>query len=129
MTSLWGVLKKREIDGIPGLVTVVAQDSKTGEVLMVAYTDEDGFNNTLETGKAHYYSTSRRKSWLKGESSGHTQKVEEVLLDCDMDCIVLKIIQEGGACHKGYRSCFFRKVAGGEIVDVGEKIFSPDEVY
>jgi len=108
------------------LVPAVVQDAETGEVLMLAYMNQEALAKTLETGKAHYWSRSRGKLWLKGESSGHFQKVVETRIDCDQDAILLKVEQEGGACHMGYRSCFFRDLEG-EVV--GEKVFDPDEVY
>jgi len=127
--GLWGELKTRNVDGIDGLFTVVVQDGKTCEVLMLAYANQEALEKTIATGLAHYYSTSRKKLWLKGESSGNTQKVSEVLVDCDGDAVVYKVEQKGGACHKGYRSCFFRKVSTGVLETVGEKLFDPDEVY
>ncbi len=127
--SLFSELKSRNVDGIDGLYTIIAQDSKTNEVLMVAYANREALEKTLATGKAHYFSTSRKKIWLKGESSGHVQKVSEILVDCDGDAIVYKITQEGGACHTGYRSCFYRKVSGDSLKVVGEKVFDPTKVY
>ncbi len=113
-----------------GLIPVIAQDWQTGEVLMLAYMNEEAWQKTLETGKAHYFSRSRQKIWLKGESSGHVQLVKEILLDCDLDTVLLKVEQRGGAaCHKGYRSCFFRRLKDGELEVVGEKIFDPEVVY
>jgi phosphoribosyl-AMP cyclohydrolase len=109
-----------------GLIVAIAQDYKTGEVLMCAYMNPEAVKKTLETGIAHYWSRSRQKLWKKGESSGHVQKVKEILVDCDADALLLKIEQIGGACHTGYRSCFYRR-ADGEIV--GEKIFEPENVY
>jgi len=114
-------LKFREVDGIPGLVIAIAQDFKSGEVLMVAFTNKEGIQKTIETGKVHYFSTSRNKLWLKGETSGHVQRVREVLIDCDGDAILFKVEQEGAACHEGYRSCFFRRIGKGGIKIVGEK--------
>ncbi|MFC1581918.1 phosphoribosyl-AMP cyclohydrolase [Planctomycetota bacterium] len=118
-----------EMDFKKGLLTAIAQDAETGEVLMVAFMNEEAFQKTVTTGQAHYYSRSRGKLWLKGETSGHIQEVEEVLVDCDLDAVVMKVRQSGAACHKGYRTCFFRKVEGEELVTVGEKVFDPDEVY
>ena len=113
-----------------GLIPVIAQDWQTGEVLMLAYMNEESFRRTLETGKATYWSRSRQKFWVKGESSGNVQLVKEILVDCDEDTLVLKIEQIGGAaCHEGYRSCFFRRVAGDELVVIGERVFDPAEVY
>lgn len=108
------------------LVHVVVQDVQTNEVLMCAYMNEEAFKLTQETNIAHYWSRSRQKLWKKGESSGHLQKVHEILIDCDCDDLLLRVEQIGGACHMGYRSCFYRSVDG-EVV--GEKVFDPDEVY
>ena len=127
--SLWDELKTRQIDGLDGLYTVVVQDDVTGEVLMLAYANEEALKLTLETGLAHYFSTSRKKLWLKGESSGNTQSVSEVLVDCDGDALIYKVKQKTAACHKGYRSCFFRKINGGEAEIFCEKQFDPDAVY
>lgn len=125
----WSILKKRTIDGIPDLITVIAQDSRSNEVLMVAYANEEAFGRTLETKKAHYYSTSRKKIWLKGESSGNIQRIVDVLVDCDADAVIYKVEQAGGACHTGYRSCFYRKIVDGKLKVFGEKMFDPEEVY
>jgi phosphoribosyl-AMP cyclohydrolase len=108
------------------LIPAISQDWKTGEVLMLAYMNEEALAKTRQTGKAHYYSRSRKKLWLKGESSGHFQLVKEIRIDCDQDAILLLIEQKGGACHTGYRSCFYRTIDG---TIVSEKIFSPEEVY
>ncbi len=113
-----------------GLVPVIAQDWQTGEVLMLAYMNREAWQKTLETGKVHYFSRSRGKLWLKGESSGHVQVVKEIYLDCDEDTVLIKVEQLGqAACHKGYRSCFYRRVEGDKLVTVGEKIFDPEVVY
>ncbi|MHB8829384.1 MAG: phosphoribosyl-AMP cyclohydrolase [Syntrophales bacterium] len=115
-----------------GLVPAVVQDYETGDVLMVAYMNRESWQKTLETGKAHYWSRSRRSLWLKGESSGNFQIVREVRIDCDEDTVLLKVDQQGGAaCHTGHRSCFYRKMDEGEgdFVVVGEKAFDPEEVY
>jgi len=108
------------------LKPAIAQDYETGEVLMLAYMDEEALRLTRETGKAHYWSRSRGKLWKKGESSGHEQLVKAILIDCDEDTILLKVEQIGGACHTGYRSCFYRTIDG-KIV--GTKVFEPEEVY
>lgn len=102
-------LKPRTVDGIPGLFVAVAQDANNGEVLMVAFTNTEGIEKSLATGRVHYYSTSRKSLWLKGETSGSFQTIKEVCLDCDGDTILFKVEQAGSACHEGYRSCFFRK--------------------
>ena len=113
-----------------GLIPAIAQDSETGEVLMMAYVNEDSWKLTLETGIAHYWSRSREKLWKKGESSGNIQEVKEIRVDCDYDCVLLKIRQIGeAACHTGYRSCFFNVVRGGELVQEGTRVFDPKDVY
>ena len=122
-------LKSRSVDGIGGLFTVVAQDEVSGEVLMVAYASREAVEKTLESGQAHYYSTSRGKLWMKGESSGHTQEVSEVLVDCDGDALIYRISEAGPACHKGYRTCFYRKIDQGELKATQAKAFDPDKVY
>ena len=97
---------------------------------MLAYINQESWQKTLETGKAHYWSRSRNKLWLKGESSGHVQLVKEILVDCDEDTVVFKVEQLGGAaCHKGYASCFFRRVKGDDLEVIAEPIFDPDKVY
>jgi len=113
-----------------GLVPVIAQDFRTNEVLMLAYMNRESWLNTLATGKATYWSRSRKSLWLKGESSGHIQQVKEIYIDCDEDTVLLKVDQVGGAaCHTGYRSCFYRRLADGEVEIKEEKIFNPEEVY
>lgn len=113
-----------------GLLPAIVQDCETGRVLMLAYINELAWKKTLETGKAHYWSRSRNKLWLKGESSGHVQHVREIYVDCDRDTVVFKVEQVGrAACHKGYRSCFFRRLTDGELQIVEERIFDPKEVY
>ncbi len=108
------------------LIPAVAQDSDSGEVLMLAYVTEEALERTRETGLAHYYSRSRDELWQKGATSGHVQHVEEVRVDCDGDALLYRVRQEGGACHTGYESCFYRTV-GGEVV--GDRLFDPDDVY
>ncbi len=113
-----------------GLIPAIAQDRRTGEILMLAYINEKALEKTLETGKAHYWSRSRQSLWLKGESSGHVQMVDEVLIDCDGDTVVYRVDQRGGAaCHKGYRSCFYRVVDQHHTRTIGEPVFDPDSVY
>ncbi|EJN60031.1 phosphoribosyl-AMP cyclohydrolase [Halogranum rubrum] len=112
--------------GDDGLVPAVAQDAETGEVLMLAYVSPAALDRTRETGYAHYYSRSRDELWKKGGSSGHLQTVQEVRVDCDADTLLYLVDQEGGACHTGHRSCFYRTVDGDEV---GEKVFDPDDVY
>jgi len=113
-----------------GLIPVIAQDYKTNEVLMLAYMNKEAWEKTLETGKATYWSRSRNKLWLKGETSGNFQIVKEIFVDCDLDTVLLKVEQIGeAACHEGYKSCFFRKISEGDIKIIGEKIFDPKEKY
>ena len=113
-----------------GLLPAIVQDFRTNEVLMLAYINQESWRQTMATGKAHFWSRSRNKLWLKGETSGHVQLVREILVDCDQDTVVFKVEQVGGAaCHEGYRSCFFRRVAGQGLAVVGERIFDPAKVY
>jgi phosphoribosyl-AMP cyclohydrolase len=113
-----------------GLLPAIVQDYKTGDVLMLAYINKESWLETLKTGKAHFWSRSRSKLWLKGESSGHVQVIKNILVDCDQDTVVFQVEQLGGAaCHKGYYSCFYRRVQGDELVIDGEPIFNPEEVY
>ncbi len=114
-----------------GLVPVIVQDAETGDVLMLAYMNEEAYQKTLETGKATYWSRSRQKLWVKGESSGNIQEVKGIYVDCDEDTILLKVHQVGGAaCHTGHRSCFYRKRdEGGVFKEIEPPIFDPKEVY
>ena len=113
-----------------GLIPAIAQDAADGEVLMLAYINREAWEHTLRTGTATYWSRSRNKLWVKGESSGNVQKVKEILVDCDEDTVVFKVEQIGGAaCHEGYRSCFFRKVDDDHLVTVGHRVFDPKQVY
>lgn len=117
-------------DKLGGLIAAVAQDFRTGEILMVAFMNQEAWEATLATGRATYYSRSRKSLWVKGETSGHTQIVKEILIDCDNDAVVLKIEQAGGAaCHTGYRSCFHKRIQNGAIQVIGIPIFDPKEVY
>jgi phosphoribosyl-AMP cyclohydrolase len=113
-----------------GLVPAIVQDAETKEVLMMAYMNRESWEATLQTGKATYWSRSRQKLWLKGETSGHFQIIKAVFIDCDDDTILLQVEQLGeAACHTGHKSCFYRKLSGKDFVVVGEKIFNPEEVY
>jgi len=109
-----------------GLVPAIAQDYENGEVLMLAYMNTEALQKTISTGKAHYYSRSRSKLWLKGETSGHVQLIKEIRYDCDADAILIKVDQKVGACHTGHRSCFYRTIDGEESKD---QVFDPDMVY
>jgi len=110
-----------------GLVPAIAQDAATGEVLMLAYMNAEALRLTLTTGYATYFSRSRQTLWIKGETSGNRQQVVEVLLDCDLDAVLLKIEQTGAACHTGFRSCFYRRVQEGRLETVGERLFEPKQ--
>jgi phosphoribosyl-AMP cyclohydrolase len=113
-----------------GLIPTIVQDFKTGEVLMLAFMNEDSWRETLKTGMATYWSRTRRELWVKGKTSGNVQWVKEIRIDCDDDTVLLKVDQVGNAaCHTGYRSCFFKKVEGDSVRVVGSKIFDPKEVY
>ncbi|MBR4447238.1 phosphoribosyl-AMP cyclohydrolase [Methanobrevibacter sp.] len=130
---------RHEINGIK-VITAVAQDVETNEILMLANMNKEALIKTIETGKAHYWSTSRNQLWLKGESSGHFQEVHEILVDCDMDAIILKISQTGAACHEGYKSCFFRKLNTENKINIDDlkeedveiilkRLVNPEDVY
>ena len=113
-----------------GLLPAIVQEYESGDILMLAYINRESWERTLKTGKAHFWSRSRKKIWLKGETSGHVQIIHDILIDCDNDTVVFKVEQVGGAaCHTGYRSCFFRRINGLELQIIGEKIFNPDTVY
>ena len=129
---------RHEINGVK-VITAIAQDADTNQILMLANMNKEAFIKTIETDKAHYWSTSRNQLWLKGESSGHFQEVQEILVDCDMDAIILKIRQEGAACHEGYYSCFFRKLNTDNDINIEdlkeedlevilERLVNPDDV-
>ena len=125
--SLFDELKKDP----QGLVPAIVQDDETGEVLMMAYMNAEALEKTIATGKTHFYSRSRKKQWMKGESSGHTQEVKAIYKDCDNDTILIRVKQNGGACHTGYYSCFYRRLDsdGKNWQEVGEKVFDPEKVY
>ena len=113
-----------------GLVAAIVQDAATSELLMFAWMNREALEETVLTGKAVYYSRSRKKIWRKGESSGHFQMVKELRIDCDQDAILIKVEQEGGACHTGYYSCFYRRLEkDGRLVEVGQKVFDSEKVY
>lgn len=121
---------KLRFDKGNGLLPAIAQDYASGQVLMLAYINEEAWRKTLETGKAHYWSRSRNTLWLKGESSNHIQLIKEILVDCDEDTVVFRVEQLGGAaCHKGYASCFFRTVSRDGLQVNQDPVFDPQEVY
>ena len=113
-----------------GLVPAIVQDAETGEVLMLAYMNEEAYRRTLESRRAWFYSRSRDAFWMKGETSGHVQEVQEIRVDCDADTVLLKVRQVGGAaCHTGHRTCFYRTVREGRWVTEGQPLFDPSKVY
>jgi len=115
---------------VDGLVPAIVQDSGSGEVLMMAWMDEPAIRRTLETGQTHFYSRSRKAAWHKGGTSGHVQHVDSIAVDCDADVLLIRVRQVGGACHEGYRSCFWRRVDGrGELEIVDAPVFEADQVY
>ncbi len=124
-------LKKVKFD-LNGLIAAIAQDYRTKDILMIAWMNKEALSKTLKTKKAHYWSRSRNKLWMKGEESGNIQKVREIYIDCDMDAVLMKVEQIGGAaCHTGYKSCFYRKIEKGLILKNvgGKKYFDPKKVY
>lgn len=113
-----------------GMIPVVIQDFRSGEVLMLAYMNEEAFILTQSTGLAHYWSRSKNRIWKKGEESGHLQEVKEIYLDCDSDTVLIKVNQIGdAACHEGYKSCFFRRIEGNDFVIDSIPVFNPSEIY
>ena len=118
-----------DFDKAGGLLPAIAQDVATGQVLMLAYMNEESYAQTLATGRAVYFSRSRNKLWRKGEESGHFQSVLAIYVDCDADTILLKVEQQGAACHEGYRTCFFREVTPGGLAIVAQRLVDPLAVY
>lgn len=113
-----------------GLIPAIVQESDSGEILMMAWMDRAALIQTLQTGQTHFYSRSRQTAWHKGGTSGHVQQVAEIRVDCDADVLLILARQTGGACHEGYRSCFFRKVdPQGQLKTIAERVFEPGAVY
>jgi phosphoribosyl-AMP cyclohydrolase len=113
-----------------GLVPAIVQDSTNGDVLMMAWMDVEAVKKTVTSGETHFYSRSRKSSWHKGETSGHVQRVESIRVDCDADVLLIRAIQVGGACHEGYRSCFFRRLNPEGVLEVeGQRVFDPHATY
>lgn len=114
-----------------GLIPAIIQDNADGRVLMMAWMNRASLEATVATGKTHFWSRSRQKFWIKGETSGHTQTVKDIAFDCDGDTLLIKVEQIGAACHEGYRSCFFRSIAeGGEAARVTEaQLQTPEQMY
>ena len=119
-----------DFDKMNGLIPAIVQDYKTQEVLMLGFMSSEAWAATLLSGKATFYSRTRQKLWVKGETSGHVQIVREIRVDCDDDTILLLVEQVGGAaCHTGYRSCFYRKIEDGAVQIIGSPVFDPREGY
>jgi len=115
-----------------GLIPVIALDAETGQVLMTAYMNRAALDLTIQTGYATYFSRTRRKLWKKGEESGHVQKVLQILVDCDQDCLILRVTVDAGQCHVGYQSCFYRalkKNSSNELEFIAEKVYDPHKTY
>ena len=115
--------------GHDSLLPAIAQDSTTNEVLMVAWMNQEAYEDTVRSGFATYYSRSRKRLWRKGEESGHRQRVTEIRIDCDADCILMLVEQTGAACHNGYTSCFYRKLSDGQYAIDRTPVVDPDQVY
>jgi phosphoribosyl-AMP cyclohydrolase len=132
-------LSKNQIDEIiklldfskleDSLIPVIIQDFKSNKVLMLAFANREAVRKSLETGLAHFYSRSRKKLWKKGETSGHFQEIEQIIIDCDKDSLLLKVKQIGGTCHEGYDTCFYNQYINGSIKVIGKKVFNPEKVY
>ena len=115
-----------------GLITAIAQDAATGQILMVACMNQEALDRTIRTGYATYFSRSRQRLWKKGEQSGHLQKVQQILVDCDQDCLILKVTVDAGQCHIGYQSCFYRAInkdTAKKLDFVAEKTYDPSKTY
>ncbi len=112
-----------------GLLPAIAQDAQSGKVLMMAWMNQEAYEETIRTGQAVYFSRSRNKLWYKGEESGHVQTVVQILVDCDRDTILMKVNQQGAACHEGYESCFFREVAPDGLTTIEARLVDPDDIY
>jgi len=121
---------KIDFDKLGGIVPVIIQDAADGYVLMLGFMNNEAFDLTVKTGLAHFWSRTKKRIWMKGESSGHTQIVKEMHIDCDNDTLLIKVIQNGtAACHEGYRSCFYKRIKGNSVIIDGERIFNPEDVY
>ena len=115
-----------------GLIPAIAQDAITGQILMVAFMNREALDHTIRTGQATYYSRSRKKLWKKGEESGHVQRVQQILVDCDQDCLILKVSVDAGQCHVGYQSCFYRALKPNSDTDlegIAQKVYNPQTTY
>jgi phosphoribosyl-AMP cyclohydrolase len=115
-----------------GLIPAIAQDARTGQILMVAYMNHQALEATIQSGYATYFSRSRNELWKKGQQSGHLQKIEQILVDCDQDCLILKVTVDAGQCHVGYQSCFYRALKNNtdkKLEIIAEKVYDPQETY
>ncbi len=112
-----------------GLIPAIIQDADSGEVLMIAYMNRESLQRTVATGLCTYWSRSRQKFWVKGETSGHVQRVQRILVDCDADAVLIQVEQVGVACHTGHRRCFYREAQGDELVEVEPVIIEPEQIY
>jgi phosphoribosyl-ATP pyrophosphohydrolase/phosphoribosyl-AMP cyclohydrolase len=130
MPQMDAKLEKLKFDA-NGMIPAIVQDDRSGEVLMMAWMNREALAKTVETGKTHFFSRSRNKLWLKGETSGHIQTVKSIATDCDQDVLLVKVEQAGAACHDGYYSCFYRQFKAGQDDwnVIGRKVFEPDKVY
>jgi len=123
-------VQELDFEKLGGVVPVVVQEWNSKEVLMVGFMNREAWEETRRTGRATYWSRSRKRLWVKGETSGQVQEVQEIYVDCDTDTVLLVVIQQGGAaCHTGHRSCFYRRLEGEELKEVSEKVFNPEDVY
>ena len=121
---------KLDLEKMNGLVPAVVQDATTGQVLMLAYMNDEAWRRTVETGYATFFSRSRNSIWVKGETSGNKLRVREALTDCDQDAVVLRVDVAGpGVCHEGYQSCFYRSLVDGDWAMIAERAFDPERVY
>jgi phosphoribosyl-AMP cyclohydrolase len=125
---MMSVLDKLKFDA-NGLIPAIVQDDQTGEVLMMAYMNRSSLARTIETGRTHFWSRSRQKYWMKGETSGHVQEVVGIYIDCDADTVLIRARQVGAACHEGYHNCFFRQLTGDEWKIVATRQFDPEKTY
>ena len=120
---------KIDFGKLGGIIPVITQDYKTNEVLMLGFMNKEAYEKTLETKKVTYWSRSRKRLWTKGETSGNFQLVKEIMIDCDDDTLLIKVEQKGAACHKGYKSCFFRRINNNKVEIISKRLFNPEEVY
>lgn len=111
------------------LIPVIIQDFKSNKILMLAFANKEAIRKSLETGYAHFFSRSRKELWKKGEISGHFQEIQQIIIDCDKDSLLLKVKQIGASCHEGYDTCFYNEYINGRIKIIGKKIFNPEKVY